>query len=172
MGKTMRFFILIFLSMFSISAAAEVVKTSAAAENRSTIVGEITVVDGDTLEMNNQHIKIWGVDAPNLNQTCKDGQNAVFDCGKESASALARWLVPLQPVQCETKGNDNAGNVIAICYSATGDDVGGWLVRNGYAIDWPKYSNGFYAVPQNEAQQAKNGVWQHNGVEPWKISEN
>lgn len=80
------------------------------------------------------------------------------------------WRVAFR--QCELRGNDNAGNVIAICYTSTGDDIAGWMVRNGYAIDWPKYSNGFYAVPQNEAQRVKTGIWQHNGTAPWKISEN
>lgn len=143
--------------------------SSPTTEELATVVGEITVIDGETLEFRGQRIKIWGVDAPDFNQTCEDKQGGVFDCGKESASALSRWLTTLQPVQCEPRGNDNAGNVIAICYTATGDDIGGWLVRNGYALDWPKYSNGFYSVPQSEAQKAKHGIWQHNGIEPWKI---
>lgn len=159
----MRVFILILFNIFTLSAFAE---------SGAAIVGSITVVDGETLEIQNQSIKLWGVDAPDLDQICHDGQGVAYNCGKEAASALSRWLAELQPVQCEPRGNDNAGNVVAICYTSTGDDIAGWMVRNGYAIDWPKYSNGFYAVPQNEAQQAKNGIWQHNGVEPWKTSKN
>lgn len=159
----MRVFILILFNIFTLSAFAE---------SGAAIVGSITVVDGETLEIQNQRIKLWGVDAPDLDQICHDGQGVAYNCGKEAASALSRWLAELQPVQCEPRGNDNAGNVVAICYTSTGDDIAGWMVRNGYAIDWPKYSNGFYAVPQNEAQQAKNGIWQHNGVEPWKTSKN
>lgn len=156
----MRIFVLILFNIFLVPAFAE---------SDTAIVGPITVVDGETLEIQNQRVKLWGVDAPELDQTCHDGQGGAYNCGKESASALSRWLGELQPVQCEPRGNDNAGNVIAICYTATGDDIAGWMVRNGYAIDWPKYSNGFYSVPQNEAQQAKNGIWQHNEAEPWKI---
>lgn len=159
----MRVFCIILFSFLALSAFAK---------SYAAIVGPLTVVDGETLEIHNQRIKLWGVDAPDINQTCHDGQGTAYNCGKEAASALSRWLSKLQPIQCEPRGNDNAGNVIAICYTSTGDDIAGWMVRNGYAIDWPKYSNGFYAVPQNEAQQAKNGVWQHNGVEPWKVSEN
>lgn len=156
----MHVFVLILFNIFLVPAFAE---------SHTAIVGPITVVDGETLEIQNQRVKLWGVDAPDLDQTCHDGQGAAYNCGKESASALSRWLGELQPVQCEPRGNDNAGNIIAICYTATGDDIGGWMVRNGYAIDWPKYSNGFYSVPQNEAQQAKNGIWQHDGAQPWKI---
>lgn len=159
----MRVFILILFNILALSAFAD---------SRAAIVGSITVVDGETLEIQNQRVKLWGVDAPDLDQICRDGQGVAYNCGKEAASVLSHWLGELQPVQCEPRGNDNTGNIIAICYTSTGDDIAGWMVRNGYAIDWPKYSNGFYAVPQNEARQAKNGVWQHNDAEPWKISEN
>jgi len=103
--------------------------------------------------------------------TCKNGQDAGYDCGKEAASALSQWLTELQPVRCEPRGNDNSGNTIAICYTSTGDDIAGWMVRNGYAIDWPKYSNGFYGVSEKQAQSNKSGIWQHNEAAPWKLTE-
>lgn len=159
----MRVFCLILFNILTLSAFAD---------SHAAIVGSITVVDGETLEIQNQRVKLWGVDAPDIDQTCHDGQGTAYNCGKEAASALSRWLGELQPVQCEPRGNDNIGNIIAICYTSTGDDIAGWMVRNGYAIDWPKYSNGFYAVPQNEAQQAKNGLWKLDVSEPWKIPEN
>ena len=159
----MRFFISFLLCILSLPALAE---------SRTAIIGAIQVIDGETLEIQNQRIKLWGVDAPELNQTCKNGQDAGYDCGKEAASALSQWLTELQPVRCEPRGNDNSGNTIAICYTSTGDDIAGWMVRNGYAIDWPKYSNGFYGVSEKQAQSNKSGVWQHNEAAPWKLTEN
>ncbi|MBH9975615.1 MULTISPECIES: thermonuclease family protein [Bartonella] len=158
----MRFFISFLLCILSLPALAE---------SRAAITGAINVIDGETLEIRNQHIKLWGVDAPELGQICRSANGSGYDCGKQAASALSDWLTNLQPVQCEPRGNDNAGNVIAICYSSTGDDIAGWLVRNGYAIDWPKYSNGFYGVSQKEARQNKSGIWQHDEAAPWKITE-
>ena len=158
----MRFFISFLLCILSLPALAE---------SRTAIIGAIQVIDGETLEIQNQRIKLWGVDAPELNQTCKNGQDAGYDCGKEAASALSQWLTELQPVRCEPRGNDNSGNTIAICYTSTGDDIAGWMVRNGYAIDWPKYSNGFYGVSEKQAQSNKSGVWQHNEAAPWKLTE-
>ena len=158
----MRFFISFLLCILSLPALAE---------SRTAIIGAIQVIDGETLEIQNQRIKLWGVDAPDLNQTCKDGQDAGYDCGKEAASALSQWLTELQPVRCEPRGNDNSGNTIAICYTSTGDDIASWMVRNGYAVDWPKYSNGFYGVSEKQAQSNKSGIWQHNEAAPWKITE-
>ncbi|MBI0168980.1 MULTISPECIES: thermonuclease family protein [Bartonella] len=158
----MRFFISFLLCILSLPALAE---------SRTAIIGAIQVIDGETLEIQNQRIKLWGVDAPELNQTCKNGQDAGYDCGKEAASALSQWLTELQPVRCEPRGNDNSGNTIAICYTSTGDDIAGWMVRNGYAIDWPKYSNGFYGVSEKQAQSNKSGIWQHNEAAPWKLTE-
>lgn len=156
---------------FLISILLCVMTLPAFAESRTAIIGAIQVIDGETLEIQNQRIKLWGVDAPDLNQTCKDGQDAGYDCGKEAASALSQWLTELQPVRCEPRGNDNSGNTIAICYTSTGDDIAGWMVRNGYAIDWPKYSNGFYGVSEKQAQSNKSGIWQHNESAPWKLTE-
>lgn len=158
----MRFFISFLLCVLSLPAVAE---------SRTAIIGAIQVIDGETLEIQNQRIKLWGVDAPELNQTCKNGQDAGYDCGKEAASALSQWLTELQPVRCEPRGNDNSGNTIAICYTSTGDDIASWMVRNGYAIDWPKYSNGFYGVSEKQAQSNKSGIWQHNEAAPWKLTE-
>ncbi|MCT6823494.1 thermonuclease family protein [Bartonella apis] len=158
----MRFFISFLLCILSLPALAE---------SRTAIIGAIQVIDGETLEIQNQRIKLWGVDAPELNQTCKNGQDAGYDCGKEAASALSQWLTELQPVRCEPRGNDNSGNTIAICYTSTGDDIASWMVRNGYAVDWPKYSNGFYGVSEKQAQSNKSGIWQHNEAAPWKLTE-
>ena len=156
---------------FLISILLCVMTLPAFAESRTAIIGAIQVIDGETLEIQNQRIKLWGVDAPELNQTCKNGQDAGYDCGKEAASALSQWLTELQPVRCEPRGNDNAGNIIAICYTSTGDDIASWMVRNGYAVDWPKYSNGFYGVSEKQAQSNKSGIWQHNEAAPWKLTE-
>lgn len=100
-------------------------------------------------------------------QTCKDSQDIAYHCGQKSAFALADWLDQSQPVRCELRYKDRYKRFVARCFRFSGEDIAEWLVRNGYAIDWPKYSNGFYAVPQNEARQAKVGILQGSFVEPW-----
>ncbi|WP_179298025.1 thermonuclease family protein [Mesorhizobium carmichaelinearum] len=47
--------------------------------------------------------------------------------------------------------------MVAVC-TAGGVDIGEWMVRKGYAVDWPKYSAGFYARAETEARTAKRGL--------------
>jgi endonuclease YncB( thermonuclease family) len=41
-----------------------------------------------------------------------------------------------------------------------------WLVKNGLALDWPKYSKGDYAAAQDDAKRAERGIWSGSFVEP------
>lgn len=137
------------------------------AKDFAPIVGRASVIDGDTIAIHGERIRIWGVDAPESRQTCKDSAGKTYRCGQKSAFALADSLDQSQPVRCEPRYKDRYKRFVARCFRSSGDDIAEWLALNGYALDWPKYSNGFYAVPQNKARQAKIGMWQGSFVEPW-----
>lgn len=49
-----------------------------------------------------------------------------------------------------------------------GPDIGQWLVANGHALDWPKYSKGKYEDAQRSAEKAKRGIWAGSFVVPWQ----
>jgi len=55
-----------------------------------------------------------------------------------------------------------------MCYRNDKQDIGLFMVKNGYALDWPSYSKGFYAEVQMSAKQDKRGIWQGAFIEPWK----
>jgi hypothetical protein len=44
---------------------------------------------------------------------------------------------------------DRYKHVVAFC-SVGGVDLADWMVRQGLALDWPKYSKGDYAAAQRE----------------------
>jgi endonuclease YncB( thermonuclease family) len=46
--------------------------------------------------------------------------------------------------------------------------LGEWLVSEGLALDWPRYSKGRYSAAQREAESAGRGMWAGSYVEPWK----
>ena len=54
----------------------------------------------------------------------------------------------------------------ARCFAA-GHDLAGEMVRNGYALDWPRYSKGFYADQEAEARENGRGLWAGEFVKPW-----
>jgi endonuclease YncB( thermonuclease family) len=51
------------------------------------------------------------------------------------------------------------GRYVGDCFRADGESVAGWLVENGHALDWPKYSGGAYTSQQATAREAKRGIW-------------
>ncbi len=115
--------------------------------------GHPRVVDGDTLEIGGQVIRLHGIDAFERSQTC--GQVA---CGHAAAEAL--WqMVYNKWVTCADTGQAHSyGRAVAICKTDEGD-LAARLVTLGWALDWPRYSRGAYAQAQADAKAAGNGVW-------------
>lgn len=122
------------------------------------ITGRASVIDGDTIDIQGVRIRFDGIDAPESRQRCLTSSGEAYRCGKTSAEALDAFLAESRPVSCERTGRDR-NRIVAICTRADGTDVNRWLVRNGHAIDWPKYSKGRYAAEQREAETSKAGIW-------------
>ncbi len=68
------------------------------------VTGPARVIDGDTLEIQGQRIRLHGIDAPESRQLCRrDGKP--WQCGKDATNALARKIAR-RPVTCEDLGRD------------------------------------------------------------------
>ncbi|WP_416223075.1 thermonuclease family protein [Tianweitania sp.] len=131
------------------------------------IVGRASVVDGDTIDIGTVRVRFHGIDAPESWQRCKDVGGRDYRCGSEAASALDAWLAKSRPTRCEFV-NWNRERMVGKCFRADGASVASWLVKNGYALDWPRYSKGAYASEQAAAKQARAGVWQGDFTVPWE----
>lgn len=130
------------------------------------IVGRASVIDGDTLEIRGQRIRLWGIDAPEGRQTCeRDGES--YRCGTVAANALSYWIGE-RSVTCNPVGRpDRYRRIVARC-TVQGQDIGGWLVRRGWALDYPRYSGRSYAADENAARMGKAGVWAGEFQRPWE----
>lgn len=124
-----------------------------------TMEGRASVVDGDTIEISGERIRLNGVDAPESWQSCADGTGKEYRCGKDAAFALDDWLAASRPTRCEFVERDRYGRVVGDCFRADGSSVGEWLVRSGWAVDWVRYSGGRFSDAQEEASRAKRGIW-------------
>jgi endonuclease YncB( thermonuclease family) len=91
------------------------------------------VVDGDTIKINNTQIRLFGVDAPELNHPY----------GKKAKWAL-HALCKDQIVRAVVTDEDTHGRTVAHCYLPDGRDLSAEMVRQGLAIDWHKFSGGKY----------------------------
>ncbi|MER9412898.1 thermonuclease family protein [Mesorhizobium sp. M0589] len=125
------------------------------------------MVDGDTIEIHGQRIRVNGIDSPESAQICLDASNKKYRCGQKASLALSDFLETHQPASCIEVDRDRYRRVVAVC-TAGGVDIGEWMVRQGFAIDWPKYSAGFYGKAEMEARAAKRGVWAGSFERPWE----
>ncbi len=128
------------------------------------VAGVASVIDGDTLEIHGQHIRFHGIDAPESRQHCRrDGKP--WQCGKDAANALAD-KIGRRPVTCEDLGHDRYKRIIARC-SVAGEDLEKWMVTNGWALAYRRYSLD-YVDEEAEAQAARRGIWASEFVKPWE----
>ncbi len=129
--------------------------------------GRASVIDADTIEIHGERVRINGIDAPEGMQTCDDATCKPYRCGQIGSNALDEFLSRSQPVSCSFVERDRYGRFVGICNTASGIDVASWLVRNGHAVDWARYSKGKYSAEQRDAKQRKAGIWQGKFIEPW-----
>lgn len=115
------------------------------------------VIDGDTLVVAGRTVRLWGVDAPELAQTCTgDATEPVWDCGRRSR-LLLQALTGSGPVACTVKGG-HRGRVVAQCRAA-GKDLGAEMVAAGMALDDPAHSHGRYGAAEAAARRDRRGLW-------------
>jgi len=118
-----------------------------------TLSGEASVADGDTLRLGGERIRLTGLDAPELDQTCTDTAGATWSCGRESSQRL-RELINGEAVHCNTEGRDRYGRYLGRC-SVGGEDLGAVLVAEGFAVA----ALPFYATEDALARREKRGIW-------------
>lgn len=130
------------------------------------VIGRASVVDGDTIDIRGERIRFNGIDAPESWQRCTDGQVRAYRCGSAAAKALDAFLAQSRPTRCEFIERDRYGRFVGDCFRQDGENVSKWLVTNGHALDWPRYSKGAYASTQKAAQRRRLGMWQGSFVLP------
>ena len=130
-----------------------------------TIYGIANVVDGDTLHIEKNKIRLYGIDAPEIDQTCTINDK-VWHCGLESTAALKK-LVLNNNISCVVSDIDKYKRYIAECF-INNKNINKFMVRNGWAIAYRYYSLD-YIVEEEFAKNSKIGIWQGEFIEPYKF---
>lgn len=108
------------------------------------ICGKAWVVDGDTIDVAKVRLRLFGIDAPEMEHPF----------GKKAKWAMQR-LCKGQEVRAEIVGHDAHGRTVARCFLPDGRDLSAELVRQGLALDWPKFSDGAYAALEHPGVRKK-----------------
>jgi endonuclease YncB( thermonuclease family) len=128
------------------------------------LVGRASIIDGDTLEIHGERVRVIGIDAPESEQTCLDAAGQSWRCGQRAALALAD-RIGAATVTCEGNERDRYGRLLAVC-EARGEDLGAWLVSEGLALAYRRYSAA-YIGQEDAARAAGRGIWGGSFVPPW-----
>jgi endonuclease YncB( thermonuclease family) len=126
--------------------------------------GTATVIDGDTLEIHGQRIRLDAIDAPESRQQCWHKDGAPYPCGRRSAFALAD-KIGRAPVKCAQKGHDRYRRIIAVCY-LDGQNLNGWMVEQGWAVAFRKYGIDYISLEEH-ARNTGRGMWEGRFEMPW-----
>ncbi len=131
---------------------------------QADMIGVASVIDGDTIEIHGERIRLHGIDAPESCQTCEDATGRQWRCGQKAALSL-QDLIGHRTVTCRQRDVDRYGRIVAQCQQ--GDiDIGEWLVGRGLALAYRKYSKAYVAAEET-ASAARRGVWAGSFTAPW-----
>ncbi|MGI1663412.1 thermonuclease family protein [Palleronia sp. KMU-117] len=111
----------------------------------TALKGKCYVVDGDTITISGTMIRIAGIDAPELDHPW----------GKKAKSAMIE-LCKGRVVTAVIQPGLSYDRTVAKCYLEDGTDLAAEMVRQGLALDWPKYSGGAYRHLEPEGIRKKH----------------
>jgi endonuclease YncB( thermonuclease family) len=132
------------------------------------VSGPATVVDGDTLDLTGVRVRLFGVDAVELGQTCARGGED-WRCGEDAKAQLSA-LVAGQQVRCEARDTDVYGRMVAVCRAGR-VDLSAAMAWAGFAVALEDFSTAYVpAVDGAKAQGA--GIWAGEFAEPrdWRAA--
>ena len=126
----------------------------------------------DTLDVAGVKVRLFGVDAPELDQPCERGGRR-WACGRAAREELA-GIVGRKRLVCAVQDVDRYGRAVAVC-EAGGEDLGALMVRRGMAVAYLRYS-ARYANAEAAARAEGLGLWAAEWVVPagpaqtWRLS--
>ena len=154
MIKSLNHIVIIFIYFMSFSLT-----------NCKNLDNSIRIIDGDTIILNSEKIRFYGIDTPEKKQKCKDRNGLSYPCGEFATNELKK-IISSGQLFCKKRATDRYGRSISICY-VNGVDINSLMVKNGWALAYRKYSRD-YIDEEKEAKDKKMGMWAGKFIAPWR----
>ncbi|MEZ6140794.1 MAG: thermonuclease family protein [Zavarzinella sp.] len=134
-----------------------------------SISGQAEVIDGDTLIVAGERIRLMGIDAPERKQICWDLVQQSYRCGEWVTVQLQRGIGHSRVI-CELHGKDRYGRHLGRCRVGE-HDLGFWLVQQGLAVTYRTEDRELLAA-ERDARRQRRGLWSGAFQQPsiWRKS--
>ena len=140
------------------------------------ITGVPKIIDGDTIHIDGNKIRLEGIDAPEIKQQCKKVSFEIlsniglifykdYSCGIVSKEKLVE-KIGRSTIKCISSSKDRYKRYIATCFKNK-TNLNQWLVRNGHAIAYRRYSKK-YVTDEDFAKDNELGLWKGKFINPEK----
>ena len=134
-------------------------------QSQNLIKGKAKIIDGDTIHIDNNKIRLHGIDAPEIKQTCTIN-NENWNCGIKSEKALKNFILDRE-VSCQIVDIDRYQRFIGICF-VNNENINKYMVKNGWAIAYRYYSLE-YVEDEERAKENNAGIWEGEFEEPYEF---
>ena len=125
----------------------------------------LKIIDGDTIILNSEKIRFYGIDTPEIKQTCTDNYGHTYSCGIRAKLELEK-IIGSRKISCIKKTKDRYKRSISICY-VDENDINSLMVKRGWALSYRKYSKK-YVKDEAIAKLNNAGMWSGKFIAPWK----
>jgi len=136
------------------------------AQSDQVISGAPSVIAGDLLEVGGTRVRLYAIDAPEVDQMC-ERKGKQYPCGTVSIAALKDLTAGLTRVTCFPTGKTADGTLIARCQDPQKFDLSQQMVYTGWALALPDAATLFHDL-QQKSQTAKRGLWKGQVTPPWR----
>jgi len=131
--------------------------------NYPAVSGKVSVVTGSILRLKSLNIRLFGIDAPDTDQTCADRLGRAYGCGKKALTFLQDFIAG-RKVTCHILGKIVNNNATGACF--VGDsDLSAMVAEAGWALAYTKNTD-VYVPYEKEARINKRGLWEGRFYRP------
>ena len=134
----------------------ESLEDSDAAPDRVRRYPRVLVTHAGRFTAGEARVRLYGIAAPELDQTCRSVSGESWACGQRAAAAL-RALIRSRAVECEPKAEADR-EILGICLVGR-TDLSAWLLRQGWAELADGVGEPAYAEALTAAKHEKLGLW-------------